>query len=53
MDEWNIIDGLYESNVQYISIWSYFVEFHSIWKRFPIISPKIETSLLASDLREL
>ena len=53
MDEWNVIDGLYEFNVQYITIWSYFVEFHSIWRSLPIIPPKIETSLFAFDLRDL
>ena len=53
MDEWNVIDVLYEFNVQYIIIWSHFVEFHSSWRRFPIISRKVETSLFASDLREL
>ena len=53
MDEWTVIDGLYEFNVQYIIILIYFVEFHSIWRSFPIISPKVETSLFASDLREL
>ena len=50
---WNVIYGLYEFNSHYISIWSYFVEFHSIWRSLPIISPKVETSLFASDLREL
>ena len=53
MDEWTVIDVLYEFNVQYISIWSHFVEFHSIWRRLPIISPKVEASLFASDKREL
>ena len=53
MDEWTIIDGIYEFNVQYISIWIYFVEFHRIWRILPIISPKVETSLFASYLREL
>ena len=53
MDEWTVIDVLYEVNVQYISIWSHFVEFHSLWRSFPIISPKVEISFFASDLREL
>ena len=53
MDEWIVIDGLYEFNVQYIIIWSYFVEFHSIWRSFLIVSPKVEFSLFTSDLREL
>ena len=42
-----------EFNFHYITIWIYFVEFHSIWRSLPIISPKVETSLFASDLREL
>ena len=50
MDEWTIIDRGYYFNFQYIIIWSYFVEFHSIWRSFPIISPKGETSLCTSDL---
>ena len=53
MDEWNIIDGLYEFSVHFIIIWSYFVEFHSIWRILPIISPKVETSLFVVDLREI
>ena len=53
MDEWNFIDVLYEFNVQYISIWSHFFEFHRIWRRLPFISPKVETILFAYDLREL
>ena len=53
MDEWTVIDGLFEFNVQYISIWSYFVKFHSIWRSLPIISPKVETSLFVVDLREI
>ena len=53
MDEWNVIYGLYQFNFHYISIHSYFVEFHSIWRSLPIIFPKVETSLFASDLREL
>ena len=53
MDERNVIDVLYEFSVYIIRIWSYFVEFHSIWRSFPIIFPKVETSLFASDLREL
>ena len=53
MDERTVIDVLYEFNVHHIIIWSHFVEFHSIWRRFPIIFPKVETSLFASDLREL
>ena len=53
MDEWNVIDVLYELNFHYIRIWSYFVEFHSIWRRQAIIFPKVETSIFASDIREL
>ena len=53
MDEWNFIYGLYHFNVHYIRIWSYFFVFHSIWRSFPIIPPKVETSLFAYDLRDL
>ena len=53
MDEWNVIDVLYEFNFHYIRIWSHFVEFYSIWRRFPVICPKVETSIFAYDLREL
>ena len=53
MDEWTVIDGLYEFNVKYMRIWSYFVEFHNIWIIFYVISPKVETSPFASDLMEL
>ena len=53
MDEWTVIDVLNEFNVQYMRIWSHFVEFHSIWRILPIIYPKVETSIFAYDLREL
>ena len=53
MEECTVIYGLYEFNFHYISIWSYFVELHSIWRSFPTISPKVETSIFASDLMEL
>ena len=53
MDEWTVIYVLYEFNVYYIIIWSRFVEFHRIWRRLPMISPKVETGCFASDLRQL
>ena len=52
MDEWTVINGLYEFNFQYISIWSYFFEFYSIWRSLPIIPPKVETSIFEYDLRD-